>query len=488
MITLLLNPPWSVPGYHGVRAGSRWPHLEESATTAYMPFPFFMGYAAAVLERENFPVFVIDACAERLTVEQCLNRVAGHKPDLVVVETSTPTIDMDLAFCSQIKRLRSETKIALCGAHALMGRPEFLAEQPDIDYVFRGEYEFVLLGLVKCLSTESSPGGVAGLIFKDSHGTAIDNGPRPLLDDLDSLPWPARHLFPMNAYWDNPGGIPAPSLQMWASRGCPFQCIFCVWPQVMYGGNRYRVRNPVDVVDELEFCLKTWRFKSFYFDDDTFNIGKRRIMRLADEIRRRGIALPWAVMARADLVDYELLKALKDAGLVAIKYGMESGVQEIIDGCGKKLKVEQVEEALRLSKKLGIEVHLTFTFGLPGETKDTIKRTIRKAIELDPCTVQFSIATPFPGTVYHNALEARGHIVSHNLADYSGSTGAVHRTETLGKDDLDRALEEAHDAWRLHKKISSSSFSALLKEGLRHPIQAGAAVYRVGRYLINLRA
>jgi radical SAM superfamily enzyme YgiQ (UPF0313 family) len=485
MKTLILNAPWSQKGLYGVRAGSRWPHLEPCDTSDYMPFPMFMAYAAAVLERARKQVVVVDACAERINDEETLSRIAQTAPDLVVLETATPTIDIDLAFASKIKHNHPNTLIAFCGPHALMIEPEFLAQNEPVNFILRGEYEMILCDLVEELEQGGDCADIKGVVYRISDGKVHDNGPRPLLRDIDSLPWPARHLFPMQLYNDRPGRIPAPSLQMWASRGCPYQCVFCVWPQVMYGGSRYRARNPVDVIDELEYCLKKWPFKSFYFDDDTFNVGKERIIRLSREIKSRDIGQPWSVMARADLVDREVLKEMKDAGLVSLKYGMESGVQELIDASGKNLQIEQVEKAVEISKELGIEVHLTFTFGLPGETKETISRTIQKAIELDPFSVQFSIATPFPGTAYYADLMRKGHILTNNWEEYSGSTGAVHRTDELGKQDLDNALQEACSAWDLHRLLSRNRWAGLLKQSILHPRQAVSTLYRLLHFRIK---
>jgi radical SAM superfamily enzyme YgiQ (UPF0313 family) len=483
--TLLLNAPWSKDGCYGVRAGSRWPHLEDATTSGYMPFPFFMAYAAATLQRAGRAVTVIDACAEKLSGADCLERIRGASPDLVAMETATPTIDIDLAFASEVKKALGDIPIAFCGPHAPMLSADFLERNRQVDFVMQGEYELILSDLVTSLERNDPLEGVPGLMFRHSSGAVRNNGARPLLKNIDSLPWPARELFPMELYSDRPGGIPAPSLQMWASRGCPHQCIFCVWPQVMYGGPSYRVRNPKDVVDEIQHCLKKWPFKSFYFDDDTFNIGKTRILALCEEIRSRNIGLPWAVMARADYVDRELLIAMKSAGLVSLKYGVESAVQELVDASGKRLRLERVEEAVRLSKELGIDVHLTFSFGLPGETKETIRRTIRKAIELDPCSVQFSIITPFPGTTYYRELAAQGAICSKTWEDYSGSTGAVFETAALTREDLDQALKDAYAAWDLHRLISTRHWATILRQSLRHPLGSIRRLLSVSGYALK---
>jgi anaerobic magnesium-protoporphyrin IX monomethyl ester cyclase len=471
MKTLLLNAPWSASGLYGVRAGSRWPHLEDCATGEYMPFPFFMAYAAAILERAEKRVAVIDACAEKLNDDECLSRIGRIDPKLIVLETATPTIDIDLIFASKIRATFPDILIAFSGPHAPMLETNFLETFSQVDFVFRGEYEFIVLDVVMALEAGREVRGIPGVIHRDLAGRVLDEGSRPLLD-LGELPWPARHLFDMNLYSDRPGGIPHPCLTMLTSRGCPFHCVFCIWPQVMYGGNKYRARNPVDVVDELEYCVKKWPFKSFYFDDDTFNIGKNRILALCREIKSRDINLPWAVMARADLVDEEILGAMKGSGLVSIKYGMESGVQELIDASGKRLKIADVENAVEISKKLGIQVHLTFAFGLPGETAETIRKTIAKAIELDPFSVQFSIATPFPGTSYYHDLSAKGHMIVDDWSQFSGSTGAVHRTDSLTKEDLDQCVTDAYRAWNTHLAKSPKRWPELLSRASRNPAQA----------------
>ena len=485
MKILLLNAPWSGQGLYGVRAGSRWPHLEDSSTSNYMSFPFFMAYAAAVLERSNKCVYVIDACAERLDDHTCLQRIITIMPDLVVIETATPTIDIDIQFASKLKHHLPGLKVAFCGPHAPMSDREFLEIHRDVEFVLCGEYEMILLDLVNMLEGRMELSKVKGLIYRNSKGEVICNDRGHSLVDLDTLPWPARHLFNMSLYCDRPGGIPHPSLTLLSSRGCPFRCAFCVWPQVMYGGNRYRVRNPVDVVDEIEYCVKRWHFKSFYFDDDTFNVGRERILHLSAEIRSRRIGLPWAVMARADLADAEILRAMKSAGLVAIKYGVESGVQALIDASGKNLKIEQVEEAVRTTKELGIQVHLTFTLGLPGENRSTIEKTIRKAIELDPYSVQFSIATPFPGTSYYSELKSKGWIVANSWEDYSGSTGAVHRTENLTEEDLNNALITAYSEWNRYCITKPSHWPYLTRTAIQHPKAAMLAVIRIMNKIVH---
>ncbi|MBN1551207.1 cobalamin-dependent protein, partial [bacterium] len=243
------NPPWSSPGYYGVRAGSRWPHLECQASR-YMPFPFFLAYATALLEKHGFRVRLVDAIAEKIPNSVFIHKMINSGHDLIVLETSTPSFENDLQLVTQIRRMiGDEPKIALCGPNNLMISKEFLEGHSEIDYVLRGEYEETLLELVQSIDKQTSPHKIRGLNFRDDSGKTTVNPDRPLIKNLDSLPWPSRHQLPMMAYYDEAGGIPQPSAQLWASRGCPYMCIFCVWPQLVYGGANYRVRKPRDVVD-----------------------------------------------------------------------------------------------------------------------------------------------------------------------------------------------------------------------------------------------
>ena len=352
-----------------------------------------------------------------------------------------------------------------------------------MDYILVGEYEYTLLDLVKHSERKGELKEVLGLIYRNTKGKIQINPRRPAIENLDELPWPARHFLPMHNYADLFCGLPAPSLQMWASRGCPYKCIFCMWPEVMYGGHKYYVRNPVDVVNEMERCIKEYGFKSVYFDDDTFNIGKERILKICEEIKRREIDIPWAIMARADTIDREMLKTMRDAGLYALKYGVESGDQEILNDSGKNLNLEKVKEMVRITKELGIKVHLTFMFGLPGETKETIRKTIDFPLKLDPDSIQFSLCTPFPGTKYFEIAKEKNFLLTENWSDYDGADKAVIRTEALTKEDLENALSQAHKAWSSHllRRNFRKNMWCYLGKGLRHPIKGVRSIRKLLR-------
>ncbi|MGQ9599809.1 MAG: B12-binding domain-containing radical SAM protein [Anaerolineae bacterium] len=475
MRVLLANPPWRKEGRLGVRAGSRWaftmPAGKGDTIPPYVPFPFFLAYAAAVLERAGLEVRLIDAIAEGKDPPSFLTAVEEYAPDLALLETSTPSIDSDLALGQAIKDCVPGVRLALSGPHVSALPIQTLETAPQVDFILVGEYEYTLRDLAICLKEGGDLGQVLGLVWREADRTVRLNPRRPLIANLDELPWPARHLLPMQNYCDSFAGLPMPGLPMWASRGCPFRCIFCVWPRVMYGGQTYRVRDPIDVVDEMEQTAQQYNMRSVSFDDDTFDIGKPRILTLCREITQRNLRLPWTAMARADTADREMLEAMAEAGLYAIKYGVESGVQELVDAADKSLDLSKVKETVRITKDLGVKVHLTFTLGLPGETEETIRRTIDFAAQVDPDSVQFSIATPYPGTVYYEMARQNGTLVARNWTDFDGADQAVVRTATMSPEELEAALIKARRQWRWRqfRRNFWKRKRFYLQQGLKNP-------------------
>lgn len=449
MRILLLNLPWKIGNKKGVRAGSRWPHLKNKQEGDYLPFPFFLTYTSSLLKKNKLSTYLIDAIAEDLTGQKLFTCIKKINPSIILIETSTPSLNFDLDYAQKIKKFL-DTKIVFVGCDANIARPSFLKGCRFVDFVIQGEYEFSFLNLVKNIQNNTSLNNISGLIYRDSKNRIIKNK-TGVLCNLDDLPWPDRDSVPIYNYLDAPGGMPLPCAQMLASRGCPHKCVFCAWPQVMYRGANYRARNVKDVVDEMEYLVKEKGFKSIYFDDDTFNIGRARMLKLCKEIKERNLKIPWAIMARADLMDEELLREFKGTGLFAIKYGIESANQKILDSSGKNLNIKKCEKIISITKSLGIKVHLTFMFGLSGETKGSIIETIDFAKKIGPDSVQFSIVTPFPGTQYYNSLQSEGKITSKNWRDYDGNHNAVIRTEHLKENDLIEAQRQAYEEWEKYK-------------------------------------
>ncbi len=441
------NPPWRKKNRIGVRAGSRWPFTMSKEmgekVPSYVPFPFFLAYSTSVLEKKGFETYLVDAIASGVEDNEFLQLICDFQPKITVIETSTPSFNADIAIAEKIKQRVPETFLVWCGSHVSIMKKQILNDHKFVDAIMIGEYEFTLLELAECLLNKKPVDKVLGLIYRNSDGVAVENSRRPVIENLDELPRPAYHHLPMYNYNDDFRVLEKPNVQMWASRGCPYKCIFCMWPQVMYGNHKYRVRSPESVVDEMEWLLENYGFKGVYIDDDTFNIGKERLLKLCRLIKERDLQMAWGAMARADTFDEETLAAMAESGLVGIKYGIESAVQSIVDASGKALNLEKARETIKFTQKHGVKVHLTFTFGLPGETKETIEKTINFALELKPYSAQFSINTPFPGTSYYDELKSQNRILTDNWDDFDGNLSSVMKPDNLTAEDLQNALDRA---------------------------------------------
>lgn len=439
MKVILLNLPWRSKGRLGVRAGSRWPFTsppEEDGRIYYIPFPFFLAYATSLLKKEKEQVKLIDAIAEEIDEQALLEKLKSYEPTFIVAETSTPSFENDLRIIRNIYNNLPDCRIAVCGPHASVFPEQILKDHDLIDYVLIGEYEYTLLELVRQLENNLSLGPVSGLAYRDNQKIRI-NHPRPTIDNLDILPWPEREDVPIYKYNDGFAGLPVPNVQIWTSRGCPFRCSFCLWPQTIYREYRYRKRDPEDVVDEMEYLLKRFNFKAIFIDDDVFNIDRGHVLNICKEIIERKIRIPWAAMARADLMDEELLENLVRAGLYAIKYGVESANPDILKSCKKNMDLDKTYKMVKSTKKMGIKVHLTFCLGLPGETKGTAQETISFIQDTRPDSLQVSFAIPFPGTEYFRYVKDKGWLLSEDWSDYDGNDKCIVETEELGSKDLE---------------------------------------------------
>lgn len=450
---LLANMPWPSPGnelLYGVRSGSRWPHFQKlkkpGTLPNYIPFPHYLACAAGAARQQGCEVELVDAVGLGCGVEDFIARTKGFAPDVLLVETSTPSLDWDLGL---VRRLRADIEgvtVVLCGAHAPMFEPGFLETTPEVDFVLIGEYEMVFADLL-CQLRKDVPdfSVVKGLVYRLPQGAkAVSTGRREADASLDVLPPYVYDGLPMLNYNDRPCGLVGPSLQMWASRGCPFKCVFCQWPQIMYGGSRYRERSLGAVLDEMQALVEKYGFKSVYFDDDTFNVNRQRTWELAEGVKQR-TGLDWAGMARADLMDEQLLEHLAACGMYSVKYGVETADRNLLAGCGKGLDLDRATQLIDFTRSVGIKVQLTFTFGFPGETWDSVRRSIDYVCERNPDYVQFSVLTPFPGTRLYDDLKKQGLLLEHDGFDaFNGSSFAVMRTHAMEPDELVEAVGMAY--------------------------------------------
>jgi radical SAM superfamily enzyme YgiQ (UPF0313 family) len=413
MKVLFTNPPWwgnQVPRVYrkrftpikrsvlrwerGVRSGSRWPHTFLGASSPgnplfgdYLPFPFFLSYATSYAERGIMgrgSVVMRDSIARAETYEDFYSYLAQEEFTHVIIESASPSWEHDQVVIKKIAEILPQAQIAVAGPISTLGK-EILETLP-VKAVLKGEFEKNSLKFLN---------GQLGVIEHDLL----------TVEEMNSSPYPAFDEDVIKMYSDhNPHGQVFPHFQIWSSRGCPFKCIFCVWPATMTGNDpdglsRRTVRyySPEYVEGLIKYGVEKFGFKSIYFDDDTFNLGTSHVRKMCEIMKR--VNLPWSAMCRADTIKMELWQEMKDSGCFGVKLGFESGDQNVVDKIvNKHLDLEYAGNVVKHLKKIGMTVHGTFTYGLPGETIENMKRTKQYIKSLPFDSVQESGTAEIEGT------------------------------------------------------------------------------------------
>lgn len=399
---LLINPPWVIGEDKNLWKGvaSCWASLG-------------LAYIAAVLEKSGHTVFYLDCSAEHFTVGDTEKALKKY-PDLdfVGITATTPLINNALAIAESAKKIFPEVKTILGGVHPSV-MPDEVLKNDQVDFVVIDEGEITTCELADGKNISM----IFGLCYK-RDGQMIKNPPRPLIQNLDGIPSPAYHLLPMDKYYPAIGSYKRlPAMILFATRGCPGRCTFC------YRTFRgiVRKRSAGNIINEIKILQRDYGIKEVAFYDDTFTLFKDVIGEFCDIIINEKIDLTWSCFTRVDYVSEELLRLMKRAGCHLILFGVESGDEQILKNINKKISLNQVEQIVKLARKVGIETRASFMFGNQGETEETIKKTIDFAIKLDPDEAQFNIATAYPGTELFYWAKDRGYITTFNWDDYSMS-------------------------------------------------------------------
>lgn len=358
--------------------------------------PLGISYMAAVLEENNFDVSIIDASALDMTWDDLKKEIEKVSPDVVAVTALTPTINQAMKTAEIAKKTCPDAIIIMGGYHPTFNYQEVL-EKDFVDVVIRGEGEYTMLELVQTLKKGGDLSEVKGIAF-DNTVTSL----RPLITDLDSLPYPARHLLPMDHY--KLFNMNSNMATIASSRGCPMQCPFCA--SAALHGPKLRLRSPENVVDEMEYLINEHNIKTIAFMDDTFTLQRSQVKEICAEILKRELDVFWGCTARVDTLSEDVIKEMKKAGCIAMFMGVESADQQVLDEVGKKTNINKIRRAFEISRKEKMRTIASVVLGMPGDTKESISRTVKFVKELKPSYAIFSLATPYPGTrFYQQTLE-----------------------------------------------------------------------------------
>lgn len=402
--------------------------------------PSGIAYIAALLEQNNIEVAIIDQDANKINNREILEKIKMEKPQVVGFTCLTPVMGNVRILVGQIKALRENIKIVLGNIHPTLFADEIL-KHGVADIIVRGEGEYSMLETVLTLGREGDLRGVKGISFVQNK-KIYHNPSRDPIQDLDTLPYPAWHLFNLQLYKNSPllCVYNNPILPIQASRGCPYRCTFCAQDKI-YQKPRYRKIEKV--VGEIEYLYNKFNIRYFGFTDAFFPFSVEQGLEFCDLLVQRGLheKIKWTTETRVNLVNSTLLKRMKEAGAYLIMYGFESGNQEMLDSMKKGTTIEQARKAMEYTKEAGILTLGLFILGMPGETRKTCEETIKFAKELDPDVVKFNTAVPFPGSEffehYRNKL---GDIEPEKFTswyDWSSNSGEIiYAPEGMAKKEL----------------------------------------------------
>jgi len=402
----MLNPPY----VRDFCRSARWAARSRGRVQRH---PDWMAIATAVLEEHGHHAWLFDASALNLDRPTVISKIRNFKPEIVVIHTTTPSIYNDVLYAKNCKEeVGNECVTVLIGAHASALPEETIKKSGrSVDIVARGEFDYTLLDISECKKFEN----ILGISYFDK-GLIKHNKDRPLIEDVNSLPFPAWHNIRPEWYWD--GGKLYPFLTLISGRGCLGRCTFCRETQVMFG-HKLRLRSPDLVVDEIEFDLKLYpQIKEIMFETDTFTMSPSHVRGVCQEILERGLDVTWSANARPDVVDSELLRVMRKAGCRMLVVGFEFGTQAALNAVKKGIRLETMVKFANLCHKIGIKVHGCFMVGAPNETVENALRTINFANQLPMDTVQFSALCPYPGTEFYGWAQRKGFIIAKDWTDW----------------------------------------------------------------------
>ncbi|MBT3395205.1 radical SAM protein [archaeon] len=403
-----------------------------------------IGSLASILEKNNIEVKIWDMPVSELNEEDISNMLQDYDPEIVGITSNSFTFLEAKKLAGLSKSINPDVLTIVGGPHISIYPVETLVNN-EFDIAIPGEAEISFLNVVQTLQNNKKLEDIRGVVYRNGS-QIIKNSPEKLISNLDNLPLPARHLMPNDSYFSPIAHNDNYSI-VTTVRGCPFKCFYCS----SNNGKSFRMRSPSNVVDEIEFLINEYDTEYIQFYDDSFSFNKNRVREICRQIKERDLEFKWDVRTRVDMVDAKILEDMEDAGCKRIRYGMESGDQRILDIMRKGITLEQINNAVDLTKEVGgMEILAYFMIGTPGETLESIDKTISLAQNLSVDHVRFNITTAYPGTdMYKFGLESgyfdQDYWLQYARGELDYIPDLIFETEEYNRNDLEKIIKHAKE-------------------------------------------
>ena len=409
-----------------------------------MYYPFWLASAAGVVESEGNDVLLLDAPADGLSLNEVLDKIVKFSPEMVVVDTSTPSIYSDVVVAEEIKKALPDCYTVLVGTHPSALPEETLDLSGCLDAVAIGEYDHTIRDLTNALASNSPISKVSGLVIRQD-GKIVHTEPREKIENLDELPFVTsvykKHLNYKNYFF---AAAKYPMVMIITGRGCPFRCFFCVYPQTFHS-RRYRSRSPENVVAEFEYIKENFPdLKEVGIEDDCFTANIERVRNICRLLIERKVGMTWYCNVRGD-VDYETLKLMKEAGCRLVTVGFESANQEVLDLMHKSEKITKYQQFAKDAQRAGMMVHGCIMCGTPGDSKKIQEENYRFAVKINCDSMQFYPLYVYPGTEAYEWAKEKGYLRTEDFSKWlkeDGSHNCVTDMEDMTAEEMVALCEE----------------------------------------------
>jgi anaerobic magnesium-protoporphyrin IX monomethyl ester cyclase len=448
MKILVVNPP----AYNNMDFIREGRCMQTKSSWAALWMPLSLCYISAILRKENHEVRLVDCIAEKTDTEELVDLAVGFIPDIVVMNTAIPSVSGDMNAAGEIKKAIPRIKIIVIGMYPSIFEKESLERFPQADYGIMDEPEWIIGPLVRAIKAGGELTGIKGLIYRKSNDIIINERQNLAYNNLDDLPFPSRDLLNNDSY-----RLPTTDEKFTlisVGRGCSESCIYCI--ANLYYGRRFRKRSVENVMAEIEECVNTHDIMSFLFWGESFTTDPVYGEAICDEILKRNIKITWSTTSRVDSLNPVLLEKMKKAGCILLGLGIESYDQKVLNNVRKRTTIAQIDKAVSMVKKAGINSMGHFVFGFPGETMESAKKTINFALQ-NVDFAQFYCAIPYPKTELGRIAAENGWTSNYDYEDLD-FTRSVMGNETMSAGEIKKIRDYAYRKFYFRPRMVLQTF------------------------------